>query len=46
MGDLEGWIQPDFRFSSMKASSSVCLFGESRYTLVEDAFALNSSSMA
>src|SRR5258708_8213059 len=31
IGDLEGRSRPDARFSSMKASSSVCSFGDSGF---------------
>jgi len=44
--DLDRCIRPDARFSSMKASNSICSFRESRYTLVEEVFTPSSNSIA
>lgn len=44
IGDFDGWIQPDSRFSWMNASNSFCSEGKSGYTLQLDP--LGTSSIA
>ena len=46
IGDFEGLMHPDSKFSWMKASSSFCSEGESGYTLQPEGFSPGMSSTA